>query len=436
MNVRDTIFVIIYAALQFPAIAQPWVAVLVWVWIDYMNPHRLCYGFVHWAVPVALISSVVTFLSMAISSERIRFPFTRETVVLLLFVGWISVTTIFALNPKDAQEQWATVVKIQVLIVVTLIVLQDAFRVQALVWTIVVSLGFYGIKGGVFTILKGGAHRVYGPLYSFIQDNNDIALALVTVIPLMRFMMLRAGNRWMRWGMGVSIVLTGVAVLGSYSRGGLIGLAGMTLLMVLKSRKKLLFSALIVMAGLWMATLMPEEWFNRMNTISDYENDGSAIGRINAWRFAINVANDRPLTGGGFKVFTPRMFRIYAPTNEYREAHSIYFRILGEHGYIGLGLFLLLAFLTWRSATWIIKTARIAPELTWAGDLVSMTQVSLAAFGIGGAFLSVAYFDLPYHLMTIIVICKLHVRRHLFELEAKRSAPPTSVPVEVAVAYP
>lgn len=421
---RDLLFAIVFPSLLVPALVRPWLAVLVWVWIDYMSPHRLCYTpYIYWQLPVAMIAAAVTFISVVIANEPKRFPITRETVVLLMFIGWMSFTTMFALNGLKAQETWEAVMKIQVLVLVTAVVMRDAWRLKLLVWTIALSLGFYGVKGGLFTILKGGAHRVYGPDQTFIADNNDVALVLVAVLPLLRFLMLSATQRLLRWGLGGAIVLTGAAVLGTYSRGGIIGLAVVTLLMIWKSRRRLLFTLILVVGGLLTVPSMPDAWFERMNTIQEYEKDGSVMGRFNAWHFALNVAADRPLTGGGFDVFTPALFRHYAPNPEdYHAAHNIFLRVLAEHGYPGLGLFLLLGFLTWRSATWIRRATRGIAEMTWAGDLASMIQVSLAGYAVGGSLLNLAYFDLPYHLMIIVVVCKILVRQHLQGTAARQEA--------------
>jgi probable O-glycosylation ligase (exosortase A-associated) len=151
---------------------------------------------------------------------------------------------------------------------------------------------------------------------------------------------------------------------------------------------------------------MPQEGFDRMETIKTYQSDASATGRINAWHMAVNMAKDRPL-GGGFESFQPGTFALYAPVpDEVHDVHSIYFEILGEHGFVGLALFLALAFMTWRSAAWIIRRTRNDPENRWAGDLAAMVQVSLVGYACAGAFLGLAYFDYYYTLVAVVVLCR------------------------------
>jgi probable O-glycosylation ligase (exosortase A-associated) len=139
---------------------------------------------------------------------------------------------------------------------------------------------------------------------------------------------------------------------------------------------------------------------------------------------AINLANDRPLVGGGFETYTESVYARYAPDETVvRSAHSIYFQILGEHGYVGLALFLLLWILVWRDASWIIRQARGREQLHWATDLARMIQVSLVGYAVGGAFLQLAYYDVPYNLLVVLVLTRLLVEKEIKGLEQKEGAP-------------
>jgi probable O-glycosylation ligase (exosortase A-associated) len=200
------------------------------------------------------------------------------------------------------------------------------------------------------------------------------------------------------------MVLTGVAAIGSQSRGGLVAMLAMGLFLWLKSRNKIVTGFYMVIAVVIMASVMPQEWYDRMNTIKTYQEDQSAQGRINAWYTAYNVAKDR-ITGGGFETFRPPTFRQYAPDPwNVHDVHSIYFEQMGEQGFIGFALFMLLGLLAWIRAQQIIKRCKNDPDKKWAADLAAMIQVSLIGYAAGGAFLGMSYFDLPYHLMIILVL--------------------------------
>ena len=397
--------VVVFGVLPFVFTRPHW-GLYLYSWLSYMNPHRLAFGFAM-TFPWAYITAIVTLLGVLFSKEPKRMPWTREMTILLILIVWMVVTTFNAFFPDWAWLQMEKVAKIQLMIFLTPLVINTRQRLHVLVWVIVLSLGFYGVKGGIFTITTGGAHRVQGPYGSFIGGNNEMALALLMIIPLMRYLQLNERHHLVRMGLTGAMVLTTLAAIGSQSRGALLGAAAMALVFWWKSRNKIISTILIAAAVGLVVTVMPTEWYQRMHTIENYEEDRSAQGRINAWWTAWNVANDRVM-GGGFEMFEYPTFRVYAPDPEnVHDVHSVYFEMLGEHGFIGLGLWLLLAFLTWRTGSWVIKRAKRDPEKKWAADLAAMGQVSMIAYASAGAFLGLAYFDVYYHLLIIIVLTKV-----------------------------
>jgi len=382
---------------------RPWLGVLLWSWLGYMNPHRLAWGFAY-DFPFAMIVGVVTIVSFMASKEPKVMPWTRETITLLIFVGWMLFTTFFAFYPDLAWAQWDKVWKIQLMIFLTALIITDRHKLHWLVWVIALSFGFYGIKGGIFTIVNGGAYRVQGPTGTFIGGNNEMALALVMTIPLIRYLHLQETRKWLRTGLSGAMVLTGVAAIGSQSRGGLVAMVAMGLFLWLKSRNKFITAIYMAVSIGIIASVMPQEWYDRMNTINTYQEDQSAQGRINAWHTAFNLAKDR-ITGGGYELWNAQVFRQYAPDPfNVRDVHSIYFEIMGEQGFIGFGLFMLLGIFAWLRASHVIRQCKNDIDKKWAADLAAMVQVSLIGYAAGGAFLGLGYFDLPYHLMIILIL--------------------------------
>ena len=374
---------------------QPYVGILMWSWLGYMNPHRLAWGF-STNFPFAMIVALATVAALLFSKEPKRIPWTSESKLLLIFILWMLVTTIFSIYPDLAWVQLGKIVKIQLAIFLTLVLINSREKLHALAWAIALSLGFYGIKGGIFTIVSGGSHHVWGPEGTFIGGNNEIGLALIMTIPLMRYLQLNTQRVWLRYGLLGAMGLSAVAVLGTQSRGALLGIIAMGLFLWIKSRQKFVLMILLVLSIPVLLSFMPESWYERMGTIKTYDQDESALGRFEAWEFAIEQAIARPLTGGGFEIFYDRT-----------DAHSIYFEILGEHGFVGLILFLSLGIMAWRTGGWVMKNCADKPELKWLADLAGMLQVCLIGYAVGGAFLGLAYFDLYYHLVAMLAICKL-----------------------------
>ncbi len=411
------IFAIVFGALPF-VLKRPYIGILLWCWVSYMNPHRFAFGTAY-DFPFAALIAAATLAGFFLSKEPKSIPWTSLTVMWVVFVLWMSFTTLFALVPADAYLEWLRTGKIQIMAFLTVAAIGTRERLNSFIWIIVISIGFFGVKGGVFSLLTGGEFMIWGPPDSLISGNTSIALALVMTLPLMRYLQLNTHNRWLRYGLVVAMLLSSLSILASYSRGAFLAITAMAIFLVMKSRKRVTILLLTVLVVPLMLSFMPDKWFERIQTIETYEQDRSALGRINAWWFAFNVAKERPVVGGGYDVFVPELFQKYAPDPDFhQDAHSIYFEVLGEHGFVGLALFLILGLTAFRAGGRIIRSTRDQPGLEWASDLAAMTQASIIGYAVGGAFLGLAYFDLYYHLIAILLITHLLVERALQERAA------------------
>lgn len=408
---RDPALVIFIACAIPYVLIHPVYGVYLWTWLSVMNPHRLTWGFA-FDLPFALVTALATLIGVVITRDQRRVPITPATICMVLFLAWITIGYPLALFPEGGYEMWSKVMKIQIMTFVAAALIVERQHVTRLIWTLVISLGFYGVKGGLFTLRGGGLYKVLGPDGSFIEGNNEIALAIIVVIPLMWFLFETTTTRWIRFSLIAAMMLSALAAIGSYSRGALLAIAAMSLAIWWYSKRKGLLGVGLVVLAILIFTFMPSGWEQRMSTIGTYETDGSAMGRINAWWMAWNLALDRPLFGGGFDIYNDAVFGQYAPVaNDVHAAHSIYFQVLGEHGFIAFFLYMLVWWFTWRTAVWIRRNTSPDRENQWAFHLAAMSQVSLIGYFVGGAFLSLAYFDLPYYIMVALIATKWILQR-------------------------
>lgn len=418
---RDLIVVAIVVIGAVIALRRPWVGVMLWTWISLMNPHRYTWGFAYDA-PLAALAAASTLLGLLLTREREN-PFKGPgPVILLLFMAWMTLSWQLGFDPEGDYPQWDKVMKIDLMILVALALLKTKAHIFALAWVCMLSLGVLGAKGGLFTILTAGNYRVWGPPLSFIADNNHFALATIMTIPLVRFLQLQLSNRWARHAMTLVMILLAASALGSHSRGALLAITAMAFLLWWRSHGKLLGGVVIVLVGIVLVAFMPEHWTERMSTIQTFQEDRSAMGRISAWWVSWRVALDYPF-GAGFNIARPDLFNLYSPYPDLGVvvAHSIYFQVMGHHGFVGLFLFLLLWAVTWFQAGRIRKQAAKIPQARWCFELASMCQVSLAGYVVGGAFLNLSYFDLPYNLMVLVVLTSRWLAAKGWETEPERS---------------
>lgn len=439
---RDLLILSIVLPVAIMALRRPWVGVLLWTWLSIMNPHRYSWGIAYEA-PLASIAAGCTVLGLLMTKEK-QSPFQGTPVkIFVLLAAWITLSWLLGIDVEGDYPQWSKVMKIYFMTLVALSLLRTKLQINAFAWVTVGSLAFLGAKGGIFTILSGGSHRVWGPPESFIADNNHFALALVMMIPLLYMLQQGLTKHWHRVAATTVMLLCAASALGSHSRGGLLAIGAMTLMFWWRSQKKGSLGIGIIVAAALLLPFMPEEWWARMNTIEQYEEDTSALGRLNAWHVATQVALNH-FFGGGMSYQHPIFFNLYGLyDNVPRAAHSIYFQILGNHGFIGLALYLALWITTYRWAGWLRKNAPDIPQAQWAKTLGSMVQVSLVGFAAGGAFLSLAYFDLSYDMMVMVVLTRRWVETRAWESEAaipfleavglrQRKAPIVSAPRQVS----
>jgi len=380
---------------------NPYFGILAYVWVGLMNPHRFVYRLSNF--PVALAFAAATLAGMVITRKFGKWPGRAETYLILIWFLYTTVTTMVALSPL-AWAYWDQLAKILLMTVVLGMLSQERKRLDNLILVIVGSIAFFGLKGGIFSILTRGNYMVFGPPGSFIEGNNELALAELMVMPLIIYLIRQEKNRWRRRGLVVLFLLNAISVVFSYSRGDLLALFGIIMLLSWRSKYRARAIAAGVVACALLVAFAPKAWTDRMHTIETYKQDPSALGRINAWRFAWNLANDRPI-GGGFRVFTREMFVKYAPDPyDYHEAHSIYFQTLGEQGFPGLAIFLTILGTSALRMQGIRKRTKGKPEFKWVRDMAEMIQCSILAYAMAGAFLGLAYFDLIYYIVMAGVV--------------------------------
>lgn len=413
---RDLVVVAICMLGSLLALRRPWIGVMLWTWLSIMNPHRFGYGLAY-SAPLAAAAAGCTLIGFVMTRDRESPLKGRAVTIFTLFVVWITLSWLFGMDPSEDYDQWKKVMKIDLMIFVALALLHSKEHIFGLMWVAVISLATLGAKGGIYTLTTGGGGRVWGPPGSFIEDNNEFAVALVMTIPLIRFLQMQLTKAWARHLMTVAMVLCAVSALGSQSRGALLAVSAMAAFFWWNGKNKLGIGIVLIAIAVPLVAFMPDTWSTRMATIQTYGEDMSAMGRISAWWTAWNLAFHYPF-GVGFNAVRPILFAQYSPyPNLMQAAHSIYFQSLGHHGFVGLGLFLGIWFATWRSAGWLRTRKDLPSDAKWCADLGAMCQVSLIAYLVGGAFLSLAYFDLPYNVMVMVVVTRVWVEKQSWKTD-------------------
>jgi probable O-glycosylation ligase (exosortase A-associated) len=239
------------------------------------------------------------------------------------------------------------------------------------------------------------------------------------------------------------MVATAFGVLGTYSRGGFIGLGVMAGYLWWRSKHRIALALAIIAVVVPALLMMPQSWYQRMGTLKEASSQQTFQTRLDAWKVNWNIAVARPLTGGGFNASEdPDTYRIYsygksiyAGPGNYKTpagftgghaAHSIYLEVLGDHGFIGLGIYLAMLIATWSLLGRVRKSSKGLASLEWVEELATMVQVSFVAFFVSGFALSMAYYDLVFLFMGITLALSVVVGD--FKEDARAAVVPSRVP--------
>ncbi|MGZ8941099.1 MAG: putative O-glycosylation ligase, exosortase A system-associated, partial [Limisphaerales bacterium] len=399
------------------AISHPQVGLYAWGWLTLMQPHQEAWGMKGFRLN--LVVAIATIVFWILSKEPKKLPPGPTSMLILAFMMWMVVAQMVSLRPNYSWYYFDQFIRVMIFTILCLIMLNTKARVHAMIWIICISVGYYTVKGGIFTVLTGGAYHVFGPINTMISDNNHIGGAAVFIIPILNYLRISTEARWIRIGLILSIVLTIFCILGTQSRGAFVALALIAVPFWWRSRNRVMLAMVLVPLAVGALNFMPESWSARMQTIEAAGADASFQGRIDAWVIATKIALGNPLTGGGFRVpYLQEIADAYlSEPRKARAAHSIYFEILGSMGFVGLALFVSIIALAFWNASWIRHHTRNEAGLRWAGDLANMAQISLMAYCVAGAALSLEFWEGPWLMFVILARLRHETAQTLIKSE-------------------
>lgn len=419
---RDIPFLLGLAVMLPMILMRAHVGVLAWCWTALLVPNVYLYGFAA-GIRFNFWIALFTFIAWLISKEPKRIPINTTTVLLGCFLVWGTLSTLFTIAPIPAisWDEWNKFIKTIALGVVVVALMRTEVRIKALLFAVALSMGFHGGIEALKFILSGGGHKIWGPGMSIIGDNNQFAVAILMTIPILIYLYLQSQNLIVRASSIVGILLLIVTVIGTGSRGGLIGVLALGVWILITTRKKIRFALIAVLLAVVALSFAPEQWFHRMSTIETADQDSSFMGRVVAWKINTIAAFHHPLTGAGFRStqelsvwlkYAKEFGRLdFIPTGPpdplyAHSAHSIYFQVLGDMGFVGLTLFLAILVTAWRNAAVVLARTRDQPEFRWANHLARTLQYCLIPYFVSGAALNLAYFDLAYVIFALLAVLR------------------------------
>jgi len=346
---HQILFLPLYLGMVPAVLMSPFAGVLLYYWLDNLPPDQV-YAVTLIPDYASFAIGALTFLTWLILEKK---TVPRPLPVLLLMIAlllWINLTTLYALASGVGLYEWQRTVKVIGFAILTAQMLSTRARLEAFVWVLVLSAIYFAVPGAIKVIISGGSggigtgEVVVGAEGSFFGDRVTLSVVLALALPFALYLGRRTTLlpiRWQRlaWPAMLGVAATFlIALIGTFARTGLVAGSATLLMLAARSQRKIVAALVVAAVVLALLAITPDNWFFRMDTIVNYQDDGSAMSRIAAWKWAWHLALEHPIVGGGFGVFTLDAGSIPGRPG-WLAAQNIFFEVMGEHGFVGFDLF-------------------------------------------------------------------------------------------------
>ena len=434
---RDLIFVGYIALIMLMAFKRPFLFTLVYAYVDIVSPQRLSYFLLN-SVPLSLILFALAFAGFALGDDKKDVRVSPRWFLLILLLGYCGYTTTVAAEPVAALDKWNWVWKALVFAAFLPLTLRTKLRIEATILTMVLCASALIVTGGIKTAAGGGG---YGSLVILIDDNSGlfegsiVSCVAITIIPLILWLAKHGTIFKPDWKVRVYAACLIFACLlipvGTQARTGIVCIAVLGIMLLRYVRHRMLYLGAVALVGLAAVPFLPSSFTTRADTIKNYKADESASTRLAVWAWTWEYVKEHPL-GGGFDVYRQNRIRydmeqkdnpaqpadydapaVREIVDEGRAFHSSYFEMLGEQGFPGLIMWLIIHLGgVWRMEV-ISRLYRKCnrPDEAWVAPLATALQNSQIVYLVGSLFVGIAFQTFFYMLIALQISFDTYLAR-------------------------
>jgi putative inorganic carbon (HCO3(-)) transporter len=422
---RSSWLLLLYLSFLGLGITTPFVMTLGYVWVDTFQPQSVAY-FILNELPIAFIMGAAAVLTYILLDRRSPPPLMLVTVCMIGLAIWMTAALLWAELPDRAWGKWDWAFKTMVFATFIPLVIRSRVQIEAFAQTYVFSLAANFVPFGIKVLVSGGG---YGQNLGLQSGNSGLAeggylsTVCLMAVPLALFLgkhgKLIPRLPMMNLAYGGIAILAVVTAIGTYERSALVGMVILGFYMFIRSRRKLLFGTLIAVVAIAVLVLAAKSWNTRVSTIDQYNTESSALTRLLMWQWTLGFASSHPF-GGGFDAYGTSVIMMppddlhpggYLQTG--RAYHSIYFEVLGDLGFPGLMMFLVVIGSSLFSLIRLSRKCRKLPDLVWVADMSDAVQSGMLVFLTSGAFVGLA-FQPPFWYFVAMGVC---LRAHVWHAE-------------------
>lgn len=433
---RDLFFVGFLLSLFALGLKRPFLFVLAYVYVDTVAPQRLSYYLLSGG-NIVLVTAVAAMGSWLLLDDKRGLRVSGRQWAMLALLAYAGLTTLNADMPLEAWNKWDWVWKAVVFAIFLPFTLRTRLRVEAYLLFMILSASAIIIVGGIKTLLSGGG---YGALNLMVDNNSGlyegstISTVAVALVPLILWAAKHGTvfpSDWRVKLFAAGLVFACLLIpVGTEARTGLVCIAVLAVLMLRDVKRRLLYVSLMGAAGLLALPMLPSSFTDRMGTISTYQADSSASTRIAVWQWTWDYVQTNPW-GGGFDAYRQNKIQVATVSqqsagsvtavearvhqDEGRAYHSSYFEMLGEQGFPGLFLFLLIHGVGLVRMEVLRRRFRGTADgdKKWIAPLATALQSFQIVYLVGSLFVGIAFQPFVWMALAVQIGFDTYVtRRH------------------------
>ena len=432
---RDIAFVAFLFAFIGVGFRKPFLFVLCFCYIDIVAPQRLSYFLIN-SIPISLIVFGLAIVGWLAADDKRDTRWSGRQTLLVLLLAYCGMTTMSADFPVEAADKWSWVWKALIWAIFLPLTLRTKLRIEALALILLLSAASIAIAGGIKTAAGGGG---YGSLQLLLNENyglyegSTMSCVAISIIPLILWYRRHGTIFPPDWRVSLFCFALCFACMllpvGTQARTGLVCLAVLAILSLRAVKHRFLYIAGAGLLAVAAVPFLPQSYTERMETIQGYKADQSASTRVAVWAWTWEYAKDNPF-GGGFNAYIQNRVRVekagsgYDPSapqdaeatvyeEQSRAYHSSYFEMLGEQGYPGLALWLLLHAAGLARMEGLrrryLKTRRA--EEQWIAPLATALQHGHIVYLVGSLFVGIAFQPFIYMMLALEIGLSTYCRR-------------------------
>ncbi|QLC26697.1 putative O-glycosylation ligase, exosortase A system-associated [Parasphingopyxis algicola] len=405
---------------------RPFIFILGYIYIDIVSPQRLAYGPLG-DVPVSLLMFALAILGWVITDRKDDVRIAPRQILMALLLVYCGLTAYYIAEFQvEAFEKWDWVWKAMVFAIFLPLTLRTKLRIETVLLFMTLSLAAIVIGAGIKTVAGGSGYGSFAMMVdnnSGLYEDSTLSTVAIMMIPVILYFTKYGTVFRPDWKVSLFCYALVFACLltpiGTQARTGLVCIAVLAMLILRDTKRRGLFIAGAALGGLIALPLLPTAFAERMGTIRTFQADESASTRVAVWLWTLDYVQENPL-GGGFDAYRGNSFAYYTTeatesggattvhrrfmTDRARAYHSAYFEMLGEQGWIGLGLWLLIQGIGVLRMEWLrrrYRGERAPPGYEWVSPLATALQHAQIIYLVGALFVGIAY--QPFVLMLLSV---------------------------------